>query len=278
MDPFRRIVALNYSKNVIQVGKRQLEHSHEKISKVRAIVRFLIANLYHGSNTCSTGKEYPVLQLMKARTFYVFRQFDSFSKNYDFDKAYQCLEDFVIDDVSAEFSRLFKDKLYYERNSPETLEFECFLQALIYHILLRAAPFIPHVAEELYEELCFMIGATNESIFKQIRTAVPADWENGASSVMYDRLKFIRKEMSSLETGFVGVCLPKYPDCDMDKMAEMSKEVLNCAWVQFNDDYRLEFKEVIQKAKCLRCRSYYVSEDNHYENLCSRCRSQFDKK
>jgi isoleucyl-tRNA synthetase len=88
-------------------------------------------------------------------------------KKYNFTPIYSTLLNFCISDLSSFYFDISKDSLYCDQiSSPRRKQITTVLYHLLQGILKVISPILPHLAEEVYQNIPFRFGFANqESVF-----------------------------------------------------------------------------------------------------------------
>ncbi|KAK3159260.1 hypothetical protein QOZ80_2AG0147910 [Eleusine coracana subsp. coracana] len=149
------VSSVDYAGDVL-IGPQILRQMSDMYRKLRGTMRFLLANLhdwkpenYVAYNDLPKIDKYALFQLENV----VASMMDSY-ENYQFYKIYQMLQRFAIVDLSNFYFDVAKDRLYvgvsFTRKSCQTV-----LNAHLLYLVRAIAPIMPHLAEDVWQNLPF---------------------------------------------------------------------------------------------------------------------------
>uniref|UniRef100_A0A0D9VLS1 isoleucine--tRNA ligase n=2 Tax=Leersia perrieri TaxID=77586 RepID=A0A0D9VLS1_9ORYZ len=151
------VSSVDYTGDVL-VGPQILRQMSEMYRKLRGTMRFLLSNLHDWKPENSI----PYSDLPKIDKYALFQlenvvtsMKDSY-ENYQFYKIYQILQRFAIVDLSNFYFDVAKDRLYvggrvsFTRKSCQTV-----LSAHLLYLVRAIAPIMPHLAEDVWQNLPF---------------------------------------------------------------------------------------------------------------------------
>ncbi|KAG5101339.1 hypothetical protein JHK84_046308 [Glycine max] len=189
------VSSVDYTSDVM-IGPQILRQMSEVYRKLRGTLRYLLANL-HDWKTEYTVPYHELPRIDQHALFQlenVVKAIQGNYENYQFFKIFQILQRFVIVDLSNFYFDVAKDRLYvggstsYTRKSCQTV-----LAAHLLSIVRIIAPILPHLAEDVWQNLPFQYitqdGSIAEYVFEsrwpisnERRLALPVEeinfWEN----------------------------------------------------------------------------------------------------
>ncbi|XP_050921120.1 isoleucine--tRNA ligase, chloroplastic/mitochondrial isoform X1 [Lathyrus oleraceus] len=151
------VSSVDYTGDVM-IGPQILRQISEIYRKLRGTLRYLLANL-HDWETDFTVKYDELPRIDRHALFQlenVVKSIQGNYENYQFFKIFQVLQRFVIVDLSNFYFDVAKDRLYvggstsYTRRSCQTV-----LAAHLLSIVRVIAPILPHLAEDVWQNLPF---------------------------------------------------------------------------------------------------------------------------
>lgn len=162
------VSSVDYTGDVL-IGAQILRQMSDIYRKLRGTLRYLLANLYDwkAENTVSY-KDLPMID--QHALFQLENVVKNITESYDkfqFFKIFQIIQRFVIVDLSNFYFDVAKDRLYtgglmsFTRRSCQTV-----LAAHLLSIVKVIAPILPHLAEDVWQNLPFQIANDDGSIAK----------------------------------------------------------------------------------------------------------------
>ncbi|XP_027333503.1 isoleucine--tRNA ligase, chloroplastic/mitochondrial isoform X3 [Abrus precatorius] len=160
------VSSVDYTGDVM-IGPQILRQMSEIYRKLRGTLRYLLANL-HDWNTKCTVPYHELPRIDQHALFQlenVVKNIQGNYENYQFFKIFQILQRFVIVDLSNFYFDVAKDRLYvggstsYTRKSCQTV-----LAAHLLSIVRIIAPILPHLAEDVWQNLPFQYMTRDGSI------------------------------------------------------------------------------------------------------------------
>lgn len=174
------VASVDYAGDVC-IGDGIIKQTFESYRKLRNTARYIIGNLADFEpSTPVPYEELPSLdKWMLGRLSAVLIEMDSATDEYQFQRATQELVRFASADLSNFYLDVAKDRLYISsvhdqrRRSCQTV-----LQKVIEGIARAASPILPHLAEDIWQNLPYDTGS--ESVFlagwpEELSTFAPAD-------------------------------------------------------------------------------------------------------
>ena len=200
------VASVDYTADV-RVGKNTLKQVFEQYRKLRNTLRYMVGNVHDvprndGSEAwaetwdCSNGQRYASLpsldKWLLGRLGALERECFAAYDKYQFQRAVTALSAFAVNELSALYLDVAKDRLYV---SPKKADRRVACQATLVAVLdalpRLLAPLLPHLAEELHQALPYVDGEpyeTRSSVFDL--SAKPWDGTNLAPFPPHDEAKF----------------------------------------------------------------------------------------
>ncbi|XP_026682650.1 isoleucine--tRNA ligase, mitochondrial isoform X3 [Diaphorina citri] len=154
VDVLRWWVAAHASKDpTVPIGKNILNSSQDDVQKIRSSLRYLLGVLHnHSESTGSISRYVDVYMLKRLCEFQ--NTMDTLYGEFQYARASRVLLNFVVNELSAFYFTLVKDRLYCDSINGEARLSGLHTLHNIFHVLLRTvAPIMPHLAEEVYSHL-----------------------------------------------------------------------------------------------------------------------------
>ncbi|KAK7387905.1 hypothetical protein VNO78_22703 [Psophocarpus tetragonolobus] len=164
------VSSVDYTGDVM-IGPQILRQMSEVYRKLRGTLRYLLANLHDWKTEYSVP--YHELPRIDQHALFqlenVVKNIQGHYENYQFFKIFQILQRFVIVDLSNFYFDVAKDRLYvggstsYTRKSCQTV-----LAAHLLSIVRIIAPILPHLAEDVWQNLPFQFITEDGSIAEYV--------------------------------------------------------------------------------------------------------------
>ncbi|KAM3224551.1 hypothetical protein ACQJBY_057749 [Aegilops geniculata] len=187
------VSSVDYTGDVL-IGSEILRQMSDMYRKLRGTMRFLLANLHDWNPKNSV----PYSDLPKIDQYALFQlenvvasMKDSYD-NYQFYKIYQTLQRFAIVGLSNFYFDVAKDRLYvggrvsYTRKSCQTV-----LAAHLLYLVRAIAPIMPHLAEDIWQNLPFEHTLEDGSVAKFAFDLKWPDKNEEWCSVQKDDVEFL---------------------------------------------------------------------------------------
>ncbi|KAK7363579.1 hypothetical protein VNO77_05726 [Canavalia gladiata] len=164
------VSSVDYTGDVM-IGPQILRQMSEVYRKLRGTLRYLLANL-HDWKTEYTVPYHELPRIDQHALFQldnVVKNIQGNYENYQFFKIFQILQRFVIVDLSNFYFDVAKDRLYvggstsYTRKSCQTV-----LAAHLLSIVRIIAPILPHLAEDVWQNLPFQYTTEDGSVAEYV--------------------------------------------------------------------------------------------------------------
>mmetsp|Transcript_22548 Transcript_22548/g.56200 ORF Transcript_22548/g.56200 Transcript_22548/m.56200 type:complete len:604 (+) Transcript_22548:98-1909(+) len=153
------VSTVDYNSDV-SIGPNILKQVFESYRKLRNTLRYLVGNLHDFS---------PKLDALKIEVH------DAYS-TYQFYRASQALMRFAVSDLSNFYLDIAKDRLYISApDDPRRRSCQTVLSKLAEEMARAAAPLLPHLAEDLWQNLPYRDELTADSVFLSGWTAGAVD-------------------------------------------------------------------------------------------------------
>ncbi|KAL2938458.1 Isoleucine--tRNA ligase chloroplastic/mitochondrial [Bienertia sinuspersici] len=162
------VSSVDYTSDAL-IGAQILRQMSDIYRKLRGTLRYLLGNLYDWkAENAISYNDLPMID--KYALFQLENVVKNITENYDkyqFFKIFQIIQRFVIIDLSNFYFDVAKDRLYtggltsYTRRSCQTV-----LAAHLLSVVKVVAPILPHLAEDVWQNLPFPIANEDGSIAK----------------------------------------------------------------------------------------------------------------
>jgi isoleucyl-tRNA synthetase len=286
-DILRLWVASTDFRNDMAASKNILKQVREAYTKIRNTCRFLISNLYDFRDHAAV--DYPMmLEIDKWILLRLHRLIERVTKAYDnfeFHIVYHKLYDFCVNDLSAYYLDMSKDRLYCgKKDSLERRSAQTAIEEILLTLIKLMAPILSFTAEDIlhyvpsptYAEksvfLMDMPGVNKEYLDKKLEEK----WEKilELKEEVYREVEALRakKEISAslealVEIGTKGREWTK----EIESLLPM---VMIVSQVKLVDGDKVVVKRAAGK-KCVRCWMWKesVGKDKEHPTLCERCAS-----
>jgi isoleucyl-tRNA synthetase len=153
-DVLRLWVASTDFRNDMAASEKILKQVQEAFVKIRNTCRFLLSNLYDYNLQLITN-DLQLLEIDRWIMLKLHRLIERVTKAYDefeFHVVYHSLYDFCVNDLSAFYLDLSKDRLYCGgKNSTERLSAQFAMSEILNTLIRLMAPILSFTAEDLYK-------------------------------------------------------------------------------------------------------------------------------
>ncbi|OWF46981.1 Isoleucine--tRNA ligase, mitochondrial [Mizuhopecten yessoensis] len=155
---------------VVQIGPSVLQKCNEDIFKIRKVMKFVLGNIHDlKSDTLLPYEQlWPQDKYMLYQLYNLAEQVTQAYDRFSYGKVLGLLEKFTSLDLSAFYCTIIKDRMYC-RGADDKVRRSA--QTVLYHVtnvfMKSLAPIVPHMAEELYQNLSKSSSTEEESsVFK----------------------------------------------------------------------------------------------------------------
>jgi isoleucyl-tRNA synthetase len=266
----------------IKLGENILKQVAEQYRKIRNTVRFLLANV-NDLEKIKLDNPSMIDKWILSRTKEVFDEVVYLFGKYDFSKAFQILNNFIVSELSAIYLDVCKDRLYCEApNSPKRRNSQSTMAIILKELLPLLAPVLTYTMDEAVEHAPKVIKEDARDIFDFVYTPLTAIENPIDEEVLDIRRKFyeivdrLKKEKIIKDTLELAI-ETNYDKLLKDEMAEFFNVSMICDNIEgeeidkfhVGEDERFVVK--IKRSplyKCPRCWRYLAPKENA---LCERC-------
>jgi len=300
-DILRLWVASTDFRNDMAASKNILNQVREAYTKIRNTCRFLLSNLgdYEGSRVKGQGSS--LLEIDKWILLRLHRLIERVTKAYDdfeFHVVYHSLYSFCVNDLSAFYLDMSKDRLYCDgKDSIERKSAQFAMNEVLMALIKLMAPILSFTSEDIYryminnkQQITNSKQTTNsniktESVFLLDMPKVNAKYLDGKLEAKWEKIFKLREEVykkveelrakkeisasteSMVEIGVKGREWVK-------EAAEVLPIVLIIPQVKLIDGNQIVVKPAAGH-KCERCWRWLadVGSDSDHPKLCGRCAS-----
>ncbi len=272
-------VAMSDYKGDIKISDKILKQISDQYRKLRNTIRILLANLEDMSEPNYNFSDIDKWILSKAKE--VFNEVISLFKAYDFSKAFNILNNFVVNELSAIYVDITKDRMYCEAaNSDKRRATQTAMCMIAKRLIIIIAPVLTYTANEAIEHAPKML--KKDSIFDyEYADFKEFDLTNAITDKVLklreefgevvDKLKKEKKVKSTLE---LSICtndadlLDNADIVDFFVVSEINNESCGelLGTMEF-DGIAYEIRKST-KHKCPRCWRYLADSE---DSLCDRC-------
>ncbi|CAN1857619.1 Isoleucine--tRNA ligase, chloroplastic/mitochondrial [Linum perenne] len=176
------VSSVDYTSDVV-VGRQVLQQVSDMYRKLRGTLRYLLSNLHDWK--ADNAVSYHDLPMIDKHALFqlenIVKNVNISYENYQFFKIFQVIQRFVIVDLSNFYFDVAKDRLYvggstsFTRRSCQTV-----LAAHLLSIVKVIAPILPHLAEDVWQNLPFEYmdndGSTAKFVFESKWPAENEKW------------------------------------------------------------------------------------------------------
>jgi len=273
-------VAMSDYSGDIKISDKILKQISDQYRKLRNTIRILLANLEDISEPNYNFSSIDKWILSEAKK--VFNEVIELFKKYDFSKAFNILNNFVVNELSAIYVDITKDRMYCEaQDSDKRRATQTAICMIAKRLIIIIAPVLTYTANEAIENAPKIL--KKDSIFDyEYQDFKEFDLTNSISDKIIeirakfgevvDNLKKEKKIKSTLELNIVTNDADLLDDSDLvdffvvsDIVTDSDKELM--AEIEF-DGLSYELR-MASKHKCPRCWRY-LSENE--DEICERCK------
>lgn len=172
------VASVDYTGDVV-IGSQILKQLAGVYRKLRGTLRYLLANLHDWS--ADKAVSYEALPLLdKYALFQLAGLLDSIKTSFEshqFYRFFQCIQHYVVVDLSNFYLDVAKDRLYvggtnsFTRRSCQTV-----LAAQLLCLVRAVAPVLPHLAEDAWQHLSFAAPGGEETVFEAGWPTIQEAW------------------------------------------------------------------------------------------------------
>ena len=266
----------------IKISDNILKQVAEQYRKIRNTIRFLLANV-NDLSEIKLDSPSMIDKWILARAKSTFDEVVYLFGKYDFSKAMQILNNFIVTELSAIYLDVCKDRLYCEAfNSPKRRNSQSTMAIIAKKLLALLAPVLTYTMDEAIEHAPKIIKEDAKDIFDFVYTPLVSIENPINEEVLEIRDKFyeivdrLKKEKIIKDTLELAI-ETNYDKLLNEEMAEFFNISIICDNVEGEvlDEFHVgkdeRFVVKIKKSplnKCPRCWRYLADEDE----LCERCK------
>ncbi len=274
------VATSDYSSD-IKLGENILKQVAEQYRKIRNTIRFLLANI-NDLEEIKLDNPSMIDKWILARSKEVFDEVVYLFSKYDFSKAFQILNNFIVTELSAIYLDVCKDRLYCEaKDSSKRRNSQSAMAIILKELLPLLAPVLTYTMDEAVEHASDVVKEGAKDIFDFVYTPL-ADIDNPIDNEIleirrrfYEIVDKLKKEKVIKDTLELAI-ETNYDKLLKDEMAEFFNVSLISDEVEGEvlDEFHIgenQFVVAIKKSplhKCPRCWRYLAKEEN---SLCERC-------
>jgi isoleucyl-tRNA synthetase len=294
-DVLRLWVASTDFRNDMAASEKILKQVQEAYSKIRNTCRFLLSNLYDFDSSRLTANSLQLLEIDRWILLKLNRLIQRTLKAYEefeFHLVYHGLYDFCVNDLSAFYLDMSKDRLYCGgKSSPERRSAQFAMHEILTTLIKLMAPILSFTAEDI---LKYASGSqlTANSVFlmgmpkpdpKYLDEKLEKKWEiilevKEKVNFMLEGLRAKKEIGSGLDASVVLLASSNhYPILESVKdllpMIFIVSEVALEHGVEAGASTVVAAKSLPQEKKCVRCwkRDESVGWNKKHSTLCERC-------
>ncbi len=265
----------------IKISDNILKQTAEQYRKIRNTVRFLLANV-NDLEEIKIDNPSMIDKWILARTKEVFDEVVALFGKYDFSKAFNILNNFIVTELSAIYLDVCKDRLYCESlNSSKRRNSQSVMALIAKELIALLAPVLTYTMDEAVEHAPKVIKEDKKDIFDFVYTPL-TKIENPISDEMLEiRSRFfeivdkLKKEKVIKDTLELAI-ETNYDKLLVDEMADFFVVSLISENVEGEvlEEFHIEDEKFVIKIKksplhkCPRCWRYLSESEN---GLCKRC-------
>jgi isoleucyl-tRNA synthetase len=275
-------VAVSDYSSDIKLGENILKQVAEQYRKIRNTIRFLLANV-NDLEEIKLDNPGIIDKWILSRSKEVFDEVVYNFNKYDFSKAMQILNNFIVSELSAIYLDVCKDRLYCEaKDSPKRRNSQSTMAIILKELLPLIAPVLTYTADEAIEHAPKVIKEDAKDIFDFVYTPLVAVENPIDEEVLEIRRRFyeivdrLTKEKVIKDTLELAI-ETNYDKLLKDEMAEFFGVSLLCDEIdgEVLDEIHIDDGRFVLKVKkspfykCPRCWRYLAKSEGE---LCDRCK------
>ncbi|GAB6045010.1 isoleucine--tRNA ligase [Caminibacter profundus] len=275
------VATSDYSSD-IKLGDNILKQVSEQYRKIRNTIRFLLANV-NDLEEIKLDNPSMIDKWILARSKAVFDEVVYLFNKYDFSKAFQLLNHFIVTELSAIYLDVCKDRLYCEaKDSSKRRNSQSTMAIILKELLPLLAPVLTYTMDEAVEHAPKVIKEDKQDIFDFVYaplTATPNPIDEEVLEIrrrFYEIVDRLKKEKIIKDTLELAI-QTNYDKLLKDEMRDFFNISLICDNIEgeelgkfyVGEDDRFIVK--IKKShlhKCPRCWRYLAEREGE---LCDRC-------
>ena len=271
----------------IKISDNILKQVAEQYRKIRNTIRFLLANV-NDLEEIKIDNPSMVDKWILARSKEVFDEVVALFNKYDFSKAFNILNNFIVTELSAIYLDVCKDRLYCEAlNSPKRRNSQSTMAIIAKELISLLAPVLTYTMDEAIEHAPKVIKEDKKDIFDFVYTSL-VEVENPIDNeVLEIRRRFfeivdkLKKEKVIKDTLELAI-ETNYDKLLVDEMADFFVVSLVSDKIEGEvvDEFHISDEQFVVKIKksplnkCPRCWRYLVKDGE----VCDRCSEVIDGK
>lgn len=294
------VASVDYSQDV-NIGDEILQRTSEAYRRIRNTFRFLLGNLndfdYRSDRISEWKSLAPIDRWALARTRQLLHEVEASYKSYKFHLVYRTVYEYIINDLSAVYMDVCKDRLYSEiADSPARRSAQTVLMNVLEVLVRVMAPILSFTTDEVWESYppglryesghvssVQLAGWPKDSDFlphasRDEDDAIIRDFEIilEVRDVVTKALENARNEklINKSQEAIVDVTVPQEVLPLVSKYdTAVFEELFIVSEVNFASGNSIEVKiGVSSLEKCPRCWNYRTLGDNKkYPEVCARC-------
>ena len=278
-------VAMSDYKGDIKISDNILKQISEQYRKLRNTIRILLANIEDLEEKVSLDKLNIVDTWVLNKSKAVFDEVIELFRIYDFSKAFNVLNNFIVNEISAIYVDVSKDSLYCDGLNSDRRRAKQSVMAMIVETLITIiAPVLTYTADEANDNAPKII--KKESIFDYEYTPLPEVKNELNEKILevrnrfyevIDELKKSKIIKSTLElvlvTNFSELIDLKDEMVDFFVISDIKSDMDGETLEEFHLD---EFTFEIKKSNLHKCPRCWKFASNNEDEICKRCSEVVD--
>jgi len=265
----------------IKISDNILKQVAEQYRKIRNTIRFLLANV-NDLEKIKLDNPSMIDRWILARTKEVFDEVVALFGKYDFSKAFNILNNFIVTELSAIYLDVCKDRLYCEAlNSPKRRNSQSTMAIIAKELISLLAPVLTFTMDEAVEHAPSVIKEDAKDVFDFVYTPLTAVQNPIDEEILEIRSRFfeivdkLKKEKVIKDTLELAI-ETNYDKLLLDEMADffVVSQISDNIDGDVLDEFHISDEQFVIKIKksplhkCPRCWRYLAIEEN---GLCDRC-------
>jgi isoleucyl-tRNA synthetase len=262
----------------IKLGDNILKQVAEQYRKIRNTIRFLLANV-NDLEEIKIKNLSLIDKWILARSKKVFDEVVYLFNKYDFSKAFNILNNFIVSELSAIYMDVCKDRLYCEaKDSTKRRASQSVMAIIAKELIALLAPVLTYTMDEAIEHAPKVIKEDAEDIFDVVYTPLVEVDNPISEEILEIRRRFFEVVDKLKKEKVIKDTLELAIETNYDKLDNEFAEFFVVSIIDREidsetlDEFHFDgFVFKIKKSplhKCPRCWRYLAKEEN---GLCDRC-------
>ena len=198
-DILRLWVLSSDYKSDVSISKGILKQVSEVYRKIRNTARYILGNTsdFDVNNPVPYKDLEEIDKWALTRLNKLVKDCTKAFDEYDFNKAYQAINQFCVVDMSNFYLDIIKDRLYtYKKVSTARRAAQTAMYEILHALVRILAPMISFTAEEIWEFMPHREGESTESVMLTMWPEVKPEYDNKELSEKWDKIIALKEEVA----------------------------------------------------------------------------------